>query len=241
MMTNILNLALMVGASNYQVVDLTHIIDESACVWDGSCGFNSELLYDYNPAGFRGQKFTMRSCLGTHMDSPAHCFAGAADCSTLKIENCIVPAYVIDVSARAHEDYAISLGDIQQFEDRYGAIRQGSIVFFSTGWSKRWKDPVLFRNEKKDGIPHFPYVLAEVAKLLLTRGVVGIGIDTFSPDPFHGEPAVHKLLLGTGKYIIENVANLESMPPINSYIIALPLKISGAAESPIRLIGLVSK
>jgi kynurenine formamidase len=241
MMAEALKLALVASISNFQVVDLTHLIDETVCVWDGSCGFTSELTGDYNTGGFRGQKFTMRSCLGTHMDSPAHCFEGAPDCSTMKIENCVVPAYVVDVSSMAHEDYAISLDDIKQFESRYGEIKQGSLVFFATGWSKRWKDQVSFRNEKEDGIPHFPHISAEVAQFLLTRGVAGVGIDTCSPDPFHTGAPVHKLILGVGKYIIENVANLESMPPVNSYVIALPLKISGGAESPIRLVGLVSK
>ncbi len=237
---NILNLAFIAGISTFQVVDLTHIIDENVCVWDGSCGFSSELTGDYNNGGFRGQKFTMRSCLGTHLDSPAHCYEGSADCASMNIENSVVPAYVIDVTSKADENYAICVDDVQQFEHSYGTIKKGSLVFFATGWSKRWNNPIAFRNEK-NGIPRCPFVSQEVAKLLLERDVVGIGIDTFSPDQFTGDAPVHKLLLGAGKYIIENVANLESMPPTNAYVIALPLKINGAVESPIRLIGLLPK
>lgn len=236
----VLQLAFLAGIANFQVVDLTHVIDENTYVWDGSCGFSSELTSDYNNGGFRGNTYTMRSCLGTHIDSPAHCFPGALDCSSMELEDCVVPAYVIDVSTQAHENYSISVDDVKAFENRYGEIQQGSLVFFYTGWSKRWHDQILFRNEK-DGVPHFPHLAVEVAQLLLHRGVVGIGIDTYSPDPFHTGAPVHKLILGAGKYIIENVANLENMPPVNSYVIALPLKVSGAAESPIRLIGLLSK
>ncbi|MDR3646306.1 MAG: cyclase family protein [Candidatus Babeliales bacterium] len=226
---------------SFNIIDLTHTINETTSVWDGSCGFSSELIDDYKNFGFRAQKYTMRSCLGTHLDSPAHCNEGSTDCASIKIENCIVQTYVIDLTSKAHEDYCISVDDIQQFENSYEKIKEGSLVFFSTGWAKRWNDPILFRNVKDDGIPHFPFVSPDVAKLLLDRNVVGIGIDTFSPDPIISDAPVHRLLLGAGKYIIESVANLENMPPINSYAIALPLKISGAVESPIRLIGLVSK
>lgn len=223
-----------------QAIDLTHKIDENTRVWDGSCGFSYQLTGDYNKGGFRGQEFTIRSCLGTHMDSPAHCFEGALDCSAIKLENCIVPAYVIDISSKAHEEYVISKDDIQQFEVTYGTIQKNSFVFFSTGWSKRWSDPASFRNER-NGIPRFPSVSEDAALFLLEREIVGMGIDTLSPDKFDNNAPVHKLLLDSGKYIIENVANLENMPPANAYIIALPLKINGAVESPIRLVGLAPK
>lgn len=240
-MVNTINLALLVGISSSQTIDLTHTIDESIHVWDGSCGFNADLTGDYNNGGFRGQKFTMRSCLGTHLDSPAHCVEGGADCSTLPIENFIAPAYVINVAPKAHEDYGISVNDILEFESLYGEIKQNAVVLFSTGWAKRWDNPLEFRNEKSDGIPHFPFVSEDAAKFLLARGIVGIGIDTFSPDPFYLNAPVHRLLLGAGKYIIESIANLENMPPCNAYIIAYPLKIKGGVESPIRLIGLLPK
>lgn len=241
MYMDVSSIALIAGISTFQVIDLTHLITENVRVWDYSCGFNSKLTGDYDKGGFRGHEYIMRSCLGTHMDSPAHCIKGGADCSTLDIKNCIVPAYVIHIEQKAHEDYCISKEDILDFEKNHGIIKEGSLVFFNTGWAKRWNDPAKFRNEKNDGIPHFPYLSEQAAQLLLERSIVGIGVDTFSPDAFYVPPVVHKLLLGAGKYIIENVANLEAMPPINAFVIALPLKIEEGAESPIRLIGLVAK
>ena len=50
---------------------------------------------------------------------------------------------------------------------------------------------------------------------------------------------VHKIMLGAGKYIIENIANCDQMPAAGGYVIALPLRIEGATESPIRAVGLV--
>jgi kynurenine formamidase len=51
---------------------------------------------------------------------------------------------------------------------------------------------------------------------------------------------VHKQLLGAGKYILENVTNLEGLPAKGSFILALPLKIKGGTEAPVRLIGLIN-
>lgn len=43
------------------------------------------------------------------------------------------------------------------------------------------------------------------------------------------------------KYIVENVANLASLPITGSCILALPIKVRGATEAPIRLIGLIKE
>lgn len=68
---------------------------------------------------------------------------------------------------------------------------------------------------------------------------MGLGIDTLSPDrPNEGYP-VHRTLLSAGKYIIENIANSEQLPPTGSFVLALPLKIRQATEAPMRLIGLL--
>ena len=39
-------------------------------------------------------------------------------------------------------------------------------------------------------------------------------------------------------YIVENIANSASLPPLSCYSLALPIKIEGGTEAPIRLIAL---
>lgn len=49
--------------------------------------------------------------------------------------------------------------------------------------------------------------------LLANRDVVGIGVDTMSLDPGNSADfAVHVGFLGSGKYGVENLANLDSIP-----------------------------
>ncbi len=124
---------------------------------------------------------------------------------------------------------------MKTFEQKYGLINSGSFVMIRTGWEQYWSTPKQYHNNHL-----FPSVSKDAAEYLLQRVVKGIGIDTLSPDrPEDGYP-VHKIFLGAGKYIIENVANLKSLPIIGSFIFALPLKTKGGTEAPIRLIGLIN-
>ena len=68
-------------------------------------------------------------------------------------------------------------------------------------------------NADDKAVMHFPGYGADAARLLVERGVVGIGIDTLSLD--HGPSAdfaTHKIMLAAGKYRIENLANLDPLP-----------------------------
>ena len=86
----------------------------------------------------------------------------------------------------------------------------------------------------------FPSIMSIAAELLLERQIIGLGIDTLSPDrPDNGFP-VHKLILGEDKFIVENVANASRMPPVGAYSLALPIKINEGTEAPVRLVGMIN-
>jgi len=140
---------------------------------------------------------------------------------------------VIDVSSKPDERYSVTPGDIAVFESKYGAIPNASCVVIKTGWEKFWLDPGKYRNNHV-----FPSVSIEAAELLLERGVAALGIDTLSPDRPDDGFKVHQAFLGNNKLLIENVANLDNMPPIGAYIMVLPIKIKDGTEAPIRLVGL---
>ncbi len=176
----------------------------------------------------------MHEGIGTHIDSPAHCFPDGATIEKLSLQDLIAPCVVIDISNRIHERLQLSVLDIKEFEKIHGIILPRSFVIIRTGWEKFWDTPDKYRNNHV-----FPSISKEAAQFLLERQIVGVGIDTLSPDcPENGFP-VHTTLLGHGKYIIENVANSGDLPAVGSYIIALPLKIKGGTEAPMRLIAFV--
>jgi kynurenine formamidase len=223
---------------NYTLIDLTHTLHANIPTWDLTCGYEVEILRDYHECEgavkFRSQSFGIRAAAGTHIDSPAHCIQDAREVRELSLEELIRPCIVIDVSAKADERYVVSLDDIKEFEAQYGSIEPNMFVLFYTGWSKWWTNPEKYHNNYV-----FPSISREVASYLLEKQICGIGIDTFSPDcPENGYP-VHAILLGADKYIVENIAHADKMPINGSFICIMPLKMSGATESPVRLIGLI--
>jgi kynurenine formamidase len=229
-----------INLKNYTFVDLTHALTPEIPFWEAKCGFQHQVTQDYadciGAVKFKVQKFEMFAGIGTHMDAPAHCFSGAKTVDQIALDQLIISCNVIDVSANAHETYTFTPNDIHTFEAKYGAIEKDTFIIIHTGWGKFWNNPEKYRNTLV-----YPSISIAAAELLLSRNIVGLGIDTLSPDVATSEFPVHRLILGAGKYIVENIANADQLPPIGSYIMVLPIKVSGATEAPIRLIGMFEK
>lgn len=229
-----------------RLIDLTHLILSNIPTWSSSCGFYIDQVCDYGDCKktktkFRVQKFKMKAGIGTHMDAPKHCIESGLDISLIPVEKLYAPCCVIDVSKKAHEDYFISKEDIEAYEKENGKIPEGAFVAGYTGWSKHWLNPSKYRSPDSKGKVHCPGFSEEAAQLLLDRQIVGIGIDSLSPDGSNDDFPVHQLILGAGKYIIENLTNLQEMPQKGANILLAPLKIKDGTESPIRAIGLIEK
>lgn len=224
----------------YTIIDLTHTLDSTIPTWSGGCGFNNDVHIDYSDCPgaytFRVMKVKMHAGIGTHMDAPSHCIPGGKFIHDFNANDLVMPCVVIDVSDTCFERYSLSVQDVESFENKHGVIPKGSCVLVKTGWSKFWQTPATYHNNYV-----FPSVSAEAAELLLQREINAIGIDTLSPDRPEDGFKVHKTLLGAGKIIIENVANLDSMPPTGSFCLILPIKIKNGTEAPVRLVGLLEK
>jgi kynurenine formamidase len=222
----------------YKLIDLTHTLDSSVPTWDGACGFNHTLCsavpIDQSKNHFRVMQLSMLTGVGTHLDAPSHYFLNGKNVSDFHMNELIFQFVVIDILDQCHECYSLSIEDILCHEKTFGLIPTGSCVMVKTGWSRFWEKPFKYRNNHL-----FPSVSLEAAKLLLKRGISALGIDTLSPDRPQDEYKVHEIFLGAGKLLLENVANLNNMPPRDSFVLALPLKIRDGKEAPIRLVGLV--
>lgn len=224
----------------YDFIDMTHTLCEGIPSWDLGCGFNMEVLSDFDAYSefppFRVQRFKAPNGIGTHIDAPLHCFPEGKSVADIPIAHLIKPAVILDVSSKADEHYQVSVGDLMEHESRFGEIPSDAILIIYTGWEKRWYDVNLYCNEHR-----FPSVNIESARFLLKRQIAGLGIDTLSPDrPEDGFP-VHAALLRQGTYLLENVANALQMPIRGGYIMALPIKIAGGCEAPVRLVGIKPK
>ncbi len=223
-------------------VDLTHPLNAQVATWVGSCGFQHILKRDHDDCStqtkFRSFRVEMNAGIGTHMDAPTHCFPNGISIAEIPLKELVLPIVVLNVAEKADVDYQITVQDVLDFESKHGLIPSRSLVIGYTGWSRFWNAPEKYRNADSSGQVHFPTFSKEAAQILFERKISGIGIDTLSPDTGTlGYFPTHEIFLGAGKYIIENVANADLLPPVGAWAIALPLKIENGSEAPVRLIG----
>src|SRR5207253_613006 len=117
------------------------------------------------------------------------------------------------------------------WEKQHGRIPEHSILLVKTGWGKFWPDKKRYLGTDKAGDTanlHFPGVAEDAARVLVARKIYGLGIDTASMDYGPSKDFItHQVLNGAGIYGLENVANLERVPPTGATLLALPMKIAG--------------
>jgi kynurenine formamidase len=234
------------------VVDLTHAFDERTLYWPTSpSAFRLErLAFGPTPAGF----FYASNALctpehgGTHLDAPIHFAEHGLTADAVPARQLVAPAVVIDVGtqAAANADYRLSAADVLAWEQEHGTVPAGAIVLLRTGWGARWPDRKRYFGDDTPGSAanlHFPSYGAEAAKLLVEERKVGVlGVDTASIDygPAKDFP-VHRLAAAANVPGLENLAELESLPPTGAWVIALPMKIAGGSGGPARVIALLPR
>lgn len=235
-----------------RLVDLSHAFDEKTLYWPTeTAGFqHSKLAYGKTPAGYFYASYSL--CTpehgGTHIDAPIHFGEGRRTLAEIPIEQLIAPAVVIDVSpkAAAAADYRLTTGDIAQWEKEHGKVPARAVVLLRTGWSRRWPDRKAYFGDDtpKDASKlHFPSFGAEGARILVEeRGVAGLGVDTASID--HGPSkdfTVHQIAAAKDVYGLENLTNLDQLPPTGAWVVALPMKIGAGSGGPVRVVAVVSR
>jgi kynurenine formamidase len=86
----------------------------------------------------------------------------------------------------------------------------------------------------------FPGISEAAARVLVERQVDLVGLDTASIDhgPTTDFPA-HRVFAEAGVPGLENIAQLEKLPPTGATIIALPMKIKDGTGGPCRVIAIL--
>ena len=221
----------------YRMVDLTHVLHEQMPFWPGTGSFEIERLADYD-VGYRMHRFSMWENNGTHIDAPAHFIEGGSSINELGLNNLVLPVAVIDAREQAAQDadYQLSVDDVLAWEKRNGRVRPGSLVAMNTGWHKKFSDPKAYVNQDEQGVLHFPGFSVAAAELLVERDVAGIGIDTLSLDPGNDLSfPVHRIILGAGKFQVENMNNLDALPAAGAVAVIGVLPVKDASQAQARI------
>jgi kynurenine formamidase len=237
------------GIDETKLIDLTYALDEQTVFWPTNRPFTWEKTAwgrTANGYWYASGDFSMSEHGGTHIDAPIHFAEGRLAVDEIPVQKLIAPAIVIDVRPAVEEnaDYRLSIGDLETWEARHGPIAHGAVVLMLTGWGKKWPDRIRYLGSSTPSDPrtlHFPGFSRQAAEFLVKeRHVDGIGIDTPSIDYGPSQDfIVHQIVNGANLYGLENIANLEKVPPKGAILVALPIKIKGGTGGPVRIIAIL--
>jgi kynurenine formamidase len=238
--------------SRYELVDLSHGYSPSTLYWPTSPGgFTFTPIHvGPTPAGFFYSAYSFASPEhgGTHLDAPVHFDSAGVSVDRVPLARLVAPAVVIDVTAQAatEPDYRLTVADVEAFEAAHGKIAPGTIVLLRTGWSARWGNRKAYFGDDTPGDAsklHFPGYGEDAARFLVEeRQVATLGID--SPSVDYGPSVdfvVHRRGAPRGVPNLENLTNLDRLPPTGAMVFALPMKIEGGSGAPLRAVALVPK
>jgi kynurenine formamidase len=208
------------------LVDLSHTIEHGLETYRGLpgpiiCDFLSREASraKYAPGTeFHIGRIDMVANTGTYVDSPFHRFADGRDLSELPLEQL---ADLEAVVVRARGSRAV---DRDAFD---GLDVKGRAVLVHTGWDRHWTTDAYF-----DG---HPYLTEAAAAVLVERGAVFVGIDSFNiDDTADGRRPVHTTLLGNNIPIGEHLCGLGALPARGARFFAVPVKVKAFGTFPVR-------
>ena len=225
------------------VVDLTHVMSSTFPTFDGSPGIEMERIGELKKDGYNIYRWRLIEHSGTHLDAPVHFSENGITAEKISADTLVTPLAVIDVTARAvqNADYLVTREDLLAWERRHGRLPDNCCVAMHSGWAQHVADAPKFTGKDAGGTLHFPGFSAEAAEWLLKqRKVVGIAVDTLSLD--HGPSKdfkTHRLWLPSGRWGLENVANLDKVPAVGATLVVGLAKIKDATGGPARLLALI--
>jgi kynurenine formamidase len=143
---------------------------------------------------------------------------------------------VINVCKQAAEnpDYQLTIADILTWEAQFGKIKENSTVLLYTGWQHKWLDKKAFLNQDENVNMHFPGFGSEATEfLIIERKISGVGIDTHGVDSgLDTNFTVNSLVLAKPRIVLENLTNLDQLPPQGTTLVIGILKLQNGSGSP---------
>lgn len=197
--------------------DISPLVSEATGVWPGDVSFTRAWQCRLaEGSNIDLSSFTSTVHIGAHADAPSHYANAASTIDRVDLEPYWGECQVLTCSLRLihPDDFAARLTT---------GIKR---VLFRT---LSQKDPQVFDE-------HFSAFAPETIQYLGECGVVLVGIDTPSVDPFSSKdlPA-HRMLLRHGMRNLEGL-DLRAVKDGLYELVALPLKLQGFDASPVRAV-----
>jgi arylformamidase len=201
------------------LIDISPPVDAAIGVWPGDTPFVKTVNLDIKG----GANITLSDIrttvhVGAHTDAPSHYVASGDDIAARRLDFYLGRCNVLHV--------AVDRGKRIMPADLAGRAISAPRVLLRTG---TFPD---HRNWNND----FASLSPELVDFLNRRGVMTVGIDTPSVDPFDSkELEAHRAFARNDMAIIEGIV-LDEVDEGEYELIALPLRLVGADASPVRAV-----
>ena len=183
-----------------RIVDLTHPYENGMPVYPGLPEPTFAAIASVEDDGYAMTRYELLNHIGTHVDAPAHQIAGGDTLDEIPLDRLVTDAVTIDVSQREHGP--IPLAELEPHLER---VHAADLVFLYSDNARNYGSEAYWTG--------WSYPDAEASRALIDRGISGIGFDGPSCDPVDTTTFdLHRIWLGAGRLILENVANLDQLP-----------------------------
>lgn len=201
------------------LIDISPVIDPTIAVWPGDRPYERNVTLDLSAgANVTLSHIATTLHLGAHADAPSHYSATGEDIGTRGLHYYLGPCVVW------HVDIERGQRILPQHVAKKPVV--AARVLLHTG---TFPDPRVWNDD-------FASLSPELVDWLHAKGVITIGIDTPSVDPFDDE-----ILEAHHALAHNDMANLEGLVLDRAAegcyeLIALPLRLAGADGSPVRAV-----
>lgn len=201
-------------------VDLTHCITHQMPVFPADPAVGVLRHHNYQNGYFVSQVI-FGTHTGTHIDVPVHKLIGGKTVDEVPIERFAQRAYVMDMTFLSPLEEILHC-HLKHYEDKVKGV---NAVIIKTGWGSHFGQDDFFTS--------FPGLSEEAVDWFKEHGISLIGLESPSVNAVkHAE--IHTLLLQNDIYIVESLANVESITAEYVDFYAVPLKLKGLDGSPVR-------
>jgi arylformamidase len=176
--------------------------------------------YRRGAEGANAETLRLNSHTGTHVDAPFHFDDDGPSIDRMPLSAFAGTAAFLDL--RGAVEPAAEIGP-EQLSEKLDLLREGDFAVLVTGWGER-------RANSEEFLKHWPYLGGEGGRLLLERGISGVGIDALSIGGWGGpekEEPSHVALLGAGKVVVEDMRIPAELIGRRCFLSAFPVLLEG--------------
>lgn len=204
---------MLVMPDGQQIIDLAHPLNETTPVFPGDPPLHLTSLTTVENEGYQLTAIQSVFHTGTHLDAPSHFLKNGPATIDWPLNFSLGKAMVIPAFGLASLPLSIL--------DHCPGWQDCDFLLFHTDWGKQYGKPGYF-------MAH-PVFSEELGRCLANSAVKVFGMDLPSPD--QAPYPVHHLWAQAGKYILENLCNLDQVPSQSLFtLICIPLPLAAEAS-----------